>query len=133
MLIHHRPHPGTIKRVLIGACLAFALTLFLLLPLSASAHSVHTISSLAAPAAGPTMQVQAGFNSRYRDGNWTPVQVTLRNDGPDFNGKVSVITTPLFSGPGNGGSTYTYQQAVSLPNGSQRQVTLSAPFTFGSF
>lgn len=132
MLIHHRPHPGTIIRALIGVCLAFALTLFLL-SLSASAHSVHTSSSLAAPAAGPTMQVQAGFNSRYRDGNWTPIQVTLRNDGPDFNGKVSVITTPLFSGPGNGGSTYTYQQAVSLPNGSQKQVTLYAPFTFGSF
>ncbi len=78
------------------------------------------------------MQVQAGFNSRYRDGNWTPVQVTLRNDGPDFTGKVSVNTPSLFSGAGNSGSTYIYQQAVSLPNNSQKQVTLYVPFTFGS-
>src|SRR5215467_4624671 len=126
MIIHHRPHPGTIIRVLIGAGLALALTL-LLLPLSASAHSIHQSSLLTVPAAGPTMQVQAGFNSRYRDGNWTPVQVTLRNDGPDFNGKVSVNTASLFSGPGNSGSSYIYQQAVSLPNGSQKQVTLYVP------
>lgn len=78
------------------------------------------------------MQVQAGFNSRFRDGNWAPIQVALSNDGPDFNGKVSVNSSSLFSGPGNSGSTYTYQQAVSLPNGAQKQVTLYVPFTFGS-
>ena len=78
------------------------------------------------------MQVQAGFSSRYRDGNWTPVQVALSNNGPDFNGKVSIDTSSFFSGTGNSGSTYIYQQAVSLPNGSQKQVTLYVPFTFGT-
>src|SRR5512135_915422 len=41
---------------------------------------------------GPTFQVKAGFESHYRDGNWIPVQITLRNDGPDFNGFLSLIT-----------------------------------------
>ncbi|HLG62662.1 MAG TPA: hypothetical protein VKY19_12055 [Ktedonosporobacter sp.] len=130
MTIHHRPHPGTTIRVLIGVCLALALTL-LLLPLSASAHAIYQSSLLTIPAAGPTMQAQAGFSSRYRDGNWIPVQVTLSNNGPDFNGKVSVNTSTPF-GAGNSGSTYIYQQAVSLPNGSQKQVTLYVPFTSGT-
>lgn len=131
MTIHHRPHSGTPIRVLIGACFALALAL-LLFPLSASAHAINKTSILIAPQAGPTMQVQAGFSSRYRDGNWTPIQVTLHNDGPDFTGKVSVNTSSLFSGPGNAGSTYIYQAAVNLPNGAQKQVTLYVPFTFGS-
>ena len=55
---------------------------------------------------GPTFHVNAGFESHYRDGNWVPVQVTLHNDGPDFNGALSLITpTSQFQGSSSQGIT----------------------------
>src|SRR5258705_13995997 len=73
------------------------LLLLVLILTSAPAHA-QTLSSrssssahhFASGLAGPAMTVTAGFDTRYRDGNWIPVRVTLRNDGPDFNGKVSI-------------------------------------------
>ena len=123
----HWPHPRTTRHLLVAVCLAFTLTLFLF-PSKASAASIH----LAAPSAAPAMQVSAGFNSRYRDGNWVPIQVALSNDGPDFTGSVSINTASIYAGSGLAGTSYVYQQTVSLPNNSQKQVTLYVPFTLGS-
>src|SRR6516162_3846829 len=59
---------------------------------------------------GPTFQVKAGFDSHYRDGNWVPVQITLHNDGPDFNGMLSMNTpTPQFQLGGSQGTPSNYQ------------------------
>src|SRR5215471_15157802 len=61
-------------------------------------------------AGGPTFQVKAGFESHYRDGNWVPVQISLRNDGPDFSGMLSLITpTPQSQLGSNQGIPSTYQ------------------------
>ena len=80
---------------------------------------------------GPTFQVKAGFESHYRDGNWVPVQITLRNDGPDFNGMLSLITpTPQFQLAGSQGIPSNYQVSISLANGAQKQVTMYLPLYF---
>ncbi len=80
---------------------------------------------------GPTFQVNAGFESHYRDGNWVPVQITLRNDGPDFNGMLSLITpTPQFQLAGSQGTPSNYQVPISLANGAQKQVTMYLPLYF---
>ncbi|MBO0778857.1 MAG: hypothetical protein J2P37_08530 [Ktedonobacteraceae bacterium] len=112
-----RPHIGRLLRFCLGAGLALVLALSVFSP-RASAISL----------ASPSFQVSAGFGSRYqqRDGVWVPVQVTLHNDGPDFNGKISINPPTLYSLP-NQSPTPTYQQSINLPTGSQKQVTLYIP------
>lgn len=81
----------------------------------------------------PTMQVNAGFETRYRDGNWVPVQVALRNDGPDFSGTLS-INAAAYNGPyigsGNLNTPSHYQMPITLANGAQKQVTIYIPIYF---
>ena len=73
----------------------------------------------------PTFQVKAGFESRYRDGTWVPVLITLHNDGPDFDGTLLLITpTPQFQLGGNQPTPSDYQASISLANGAQKQVTM---------
>jgi hypothetical protein len=80
---------------------------------------------------GPTFRVNAGFETHYRDGNWVPVQVTLRNDGPDFSGTVSLITpTSQFLGSSTQGIPSNYQVSITLANGAQKQVTMYVPLYF---
>ena len=77
---------------------------------------------------GPTFQVKAGFESHYRDGNWIPVQITLHNDGPDFNGTLILISpAPQFQLSGSQGIPSNYQVSISLANGAQKQVTMYLP------
>ncbi len=84
---------------------------------------------------GPTIQrVNIGFDEQYQDGNWVPVQVTLSNNGADFSGKVSihVPSSSYYTGANTSASTSTYQEPVSLPPGSHKQVTLYVPLNLGT-
>lgn len=96
--------------------------------------SIFSIKALAHTATGePTLQVYAGFETRYRDGNWVPVQVALRNNGPDFSGTLSISAPSyngLYIGPGNVNTPSYYQQAITLANGAQKQVTIDIPIYF---
>ncbi|MBE3559413.1 MAG: hypothetical protein IMW89_09325 [Ktedonobacteraceae bacterium] len=115
-------------RLLIGLCLALAGALSIFTPVSAQSHTAFV------PTAGPTFQVTAGFDARYQDqeGVWVPVQVSLRNDGPDFNGKISIkVPAPFFGFSNTGFSASTYQQTINLPTGSQKKVTLYIPLVSG--
>jgi hypothetical protein len=104
---------------LIASCLALALV-FIATP--ARAH---------AAGGGPSLQVNAGFGTRYRDENWIPVQVTLKNSGADFNGTLSLSASlPLFLTQGNSVPTSSYQLPIALPNGTQKQVTLDLPLYY---
>ncbi len=111
------------KRILALAAFCFALVLlYFFFPIQALAHEV---------TGGPTFRVNAGFETHYRDGNWVPVQVTLRNDGPDFRGTVSLIApTSQFLGSSNQGTPSNYQVSITLANGAQKQVTMYVPLYF---
>ena len=98
---------------------------FFLFPLNASAYS--TTSSLSKP----TFQISAGFNSRYRDSNWVPVQVSLRNAGTDFSGFVSINVPAPSSTITRSSALLTYQHAITLPTNSQKQITLNVPISLG--
>lgn len=112
--------PGPLL-ALAGSCLVLAL-LFLAFPTQALARVV---------TAGPSFQVNAGFETRYRDGNWVPVQVALHNDGPDFSGKLSLSAAPpQFLQQNNSGTPSNYQAPISLANGAQKQVTLYVPLYY---
>jgi hypothetical protein len=105
--------------ILAASCLALALVLF------ASPAQAHAATGR------PSLQVSAGFDTRYRDGNWIPVQVTLINDGPDFAGILSLSAPiPSYLAQGNALPSSNYQVPVSLPNGTQKQVTLYIPLDY---
>lgn len=128
-MLHRNNQPQWSARdsILVGSCLAFALTIaFLLFPTGALAHSTLSLSS------GPTFHVNAGFDARYRDGNWIPVQITLSNNGADFTGAISVNAPPPYLGAGSSDPQAVYQAPISLANGAQKQVTLYVPLYFGS-
>jgi hypothetical protein len=110
------------RGVAIKVVLLLALLLFVcLFPAQASAH-VHS---------GPTLQLNVGFEDDSRVGYWTPVEITMSNNGANFSGTLSATsyTSPFLSGAVVGAiAPWSYQQPVSLPHGSQKQVTLFIPF-----
>jgi uncharacterized membrane protein YhaH (DUF805 family) len=122
-----RSRIGRIGRLL-AFCSFFALIFF-----------VPTFSSVSARSTGravdePTiLRVNIGFDEQYQDGNWVPVQVALSNNGADFSGKVSIrIPSSSYSRSNGSDSTSTYQEPVSLPPGSHKQVTLYVPLSLGT-
>src|SRR5258708_19892405 len=102
-----------------------ALVLSLTSVLAPSALAKSTV----VPASKLTMQVSAGFNTRYRSGSWVPLYVTLYNNGADFSGMLAASNPP---GPISQASfttvpVSTYQVPVALPHGMQKQFTLYLP------
>src|SRR5207245_8987515 len=101
-----------------ASCLVLVL-LFLAFPAQGQAHTVTT---------GPSFEVKAGFETRYRDGNWVPVQVTLRNGGPEFSGTLSLsASASQLLGQNNSTTPSNYQAPVTLATGAQKQVTMETP------
>jgi len=129
MSFNHAPTkvPGMIdlppnNAVAAKVALSLALLLLaLLFPMQASAHT----------RGGPTLQINVGFEDDSRVGYWTPVEITMSNNGANFSGTLSATTytSPLLSGSIVGDiSPWSYQQPVSLPHDSQKQVILYVPF-----
>ena len=105
-------------------CLALALTFFLF-SAAASAHVNNT------PAASPALQMDVGFEDDSRLDYWTPVQITLSNEGADFKGILSATTytSPFPSGQVVGATLpWSYQVPITLPHGAQKQITMNVPF-----
>lgn len=68
--------------------------------------------------AAVTLSVEAGLDSYYRVGQWLPVRVLLKNDGPAIDGRVEVV----LQRPDNGAVTYQYP--VNLPTQSRKEIAL---------
>jgi hypothetical protein len=119
--IHVRRRCNKYILALAGFCFVLAL-FFFISPTSARANAV-------TGGERPSFQVNAGFDTHYRDGNWVPVQVALRNDGPDFNGTLS-LTAPTPLGSSNQGIPLHYQVSITLATGGQKQVTMYVPLYF---
>src|SRR5215210_6577528 len=82
-----------------------------------------------APAGAPSAQmtVRAGFDGLGKVGGWLPIEVEIRNDGPDIDGEIQLITTDASTTRG----TYTrapvaYSAPIVLPRRSHKQITLDA-------
>lgn len=119
-----RPQYGTVIKIFIPIC--FICIFFLSNP-QLSAQGTHPLSN------GPRIKkIDAGFGGTYRDGNWVPLQISLENNGPEFNGKIAVNIPSSFNNPGAMvSSTTTYEQVISLPSLSDKQVTMYIPVTSG--
>ncbi|MGZ3642557.1 MAG: hypothetical protein ACXVCM_01780 [Ktedonobacteraceae bacterium] len=111
------------KRLIALAAICFVIaSMYVIIPENASARERTNV---------PTLQVKAGFESHYRDGNWIPVQITLRNAGPDFEGSLSLISpNPQFQLSSSQGIPSDYQVSISLANDAQKQVIMYLPLYF---
>src|SRR5438552_17119918 len=106
------PAPGMMFR----CCLIFTLSIAVMLSFpGVSAHIAKAVAD------GPTMQVNAGFNARYRDGNWVPFQVTLSNSGADFSGSLSVNAPAPYGGVRKPGIWSLYTERNKLDTSAQKQ------------
>ena len=114
---------NTNMRVFVVSCLVLVLLLFFALPTNALAHTV---------SGRPSLQVSAGFETHYRDGNWVPVQITLHNDGLDFSGTLSLTSSnPQYVLQSDPSTSLSYQFAITLANGARKQVTMYLPLYSG--
>jgi len=113
---------------LAGCCLALAFVSFLL-PANALAAPLGLAGRTNMPAVQPAMQVSAGFDTRYRNGNWVPVHITLRNNGADFSGALSINNPsgPIVQTTFSTVPISTYQEPIILPHGTQKQITIYLP------
>src|SRR5437660_378598 len=116
------PRYGTAIRISIPICFICILMYFLFAPL-VSAQGTYPRSN------GPSIKkIDAGLGGMYRDGNWVPIRISLENNGPEFDGKIAINFPASFNNPAAAiSSTTTYQQAVSLPSISNKQVTMYVP------
>lgn len=66
-----------------------------------------------------TLQLEAGYGRRYRPDTWTPLLLSVANDGPDISGTLRVR-------PENnaGLDATTYSTPIDLPQQSRKQVFL---------
>ena len=92
--------------------------------------------ALAAPADAPAaaqgaaaqMTVRAGFEGLGKVGGWMPIEIEVRNDGPDIDGELQIVVTDANTGRGG---TYTRAPAVYtapavLPRRSHKRIVLEA-------
>ncbi|MFN8530627.1 MAG: hypothetical protein U0670_18635 [Anaerolineae bacterium] len=67
-----------------------------------------------------TLNVRAGFDGAFRDQQWMPIAVQVRNDGPAVRGRL--VVRPETSGNAILG---TYSTPVDLPEGAQQSATFA--------
>ncbi|MDP8922314.1 MAG: hypothetical protein M3O34_05485 [Chloroflexota bacterium] len=86
--------------------------------------------STAPPAQGAAAQmtVRAGFDGLGKVSGWMPIEIEVRNDGPDIDGELQVVVTDTNTGRGG---TYTRAPAVYtapaiLPRRSHKRIMLEA-------
>lgn len=69
---------------------------------------------------GVSLAARAGFEGYCRAGTWTPVQVTLVNDGAAVSGKLQISQSSYVTN-----NRAVYEQEISLPEKAQKEVMLS--------
>src|SRR5215212_1703797 len=74
------------------------------------------------------MTVRAGFDGLGKVGGWLPIEVEVRNDGPDIDGEIQIVVSDT---SGNRSGTYTRAPAVYtapaiLPRRSHKRIMLEA-------
>lgn len=73
------------------------------------------------------MSIRAGFDGLGKVGGWLPIEIDVRNDGPDIDGEIQLVATDTTTTRG----TYTrapvvYSAPAVLPRRSHKQISLDA-------
>ncbi len=81
-----------------------------------------TASALAGRAADLEWQVEAGFGQQYTAGEWTPLRVTLQNNGDSRSGRIVIpVRSDEYSQP------VIYSVPIDLPKGARKSYRLILP------
>jgi hypothetical protein len=75
-------------------------------------------------AAGITLTAHGGFDNWYRDGQWTPLRVTVANDGPDVSASLQVSVR-------RSTGVLVITRPVALPSQSRREIYFYVPLEGG--
>jgi uncharacterized membrane protein YhaH (DUF805 family) len=115
----------------VASLLPLALSLALLLAIIFSLFPSDVSASSMTPSSAPSLQVNAGFGAYFRNGAWVPLYITLRNNGSDFSGTLTTGNppSPIWQGTLTMIPATTYQQPITVPRGTQKQVVLYLPIT----
>lgn len=84
-----------------------------LLPVATALAAPHAQSS------GLTLDVQAGFDSYYKEGQWVPLRIVVSNTGPDVSGDLRAVDEFSFSG-----GEVIFTHPLDLPSGSRKEIFL---------
>lgn len=113
-----------VATLLASICISLIFFSFLF-PAQVSAHTRNSSVVL------PTLHIAVGFEDDSRLNYWTPVQVTMNNEGSNFKGVLSVST---YAGSSRTsivvGNTlpWSYQESIVLLHGIQKRINLNVPF-----
>src|SRR5207302_8942150 len=84
-------------------------------------------AALAEQAPSAQMAVRAGFDGLGKAGGWLPIEIEVRNGGPDIDGEIQIVVTDTTVSRG----TYTrapavYSAPAVLPRRSHKRIVLEA-------
>src|SRR5260370_34501300 len=82
----------------------------------------------------PSIHIAPVFGNGYRTNYWTPIHVTLSNSGSAFKGTLAVhtYTDEGFSGLSTRPAPWSFEDAVTLPHGTYKRMTLYIPYYLGN-
>jgi len=111
--------------LLVGSLLQFAQAPATAAP--ADQTSAPSPASSGSAGSAAQMTVRAGFDGLGKVGGWLPIEVDVRNDGPDIDGEIQIVVTDTTVSRG----TYTRAPAVYtapaiLPRRSHKRILLEA-------
>ncbi|HEX6971884.1 MAG TPA: hypothetical protein VF234_06675, partial [Limnochordia bacterium] len=108
----------------------------MLIPKTAVQLCLLFLAAVAAPAWGEVVgaprsgsidvAVEVGFDGRFRPGTWTPLGITISNEGPPLHGamEIAVRQSHLISQPA---PTTLYLYALDLPTHSRKRWVITMP------
>src|SRR2546423_1794191 len=102
-------------------CLIVALLLRYLFVQTAPAGTPHQHN--------PSISLATVFGDAYRTDYWTPIHVTLSNSGHAFKGTLALHT--YTDGLSTQSSSWSIENAVALPHGTHKTMTLYLPYYLG--
>ena len=111
-----------------GSLLVCALTLFspaLIQAQTAVATTTPPSSPIPGPGGAPLrMSLDAGFDGHFRPNTWTPILVSVSNDGPDLSGELVINAESGALGL----SSASYHVPLTLPTHSSKRLFVYATF-----
>ncbi|WHH59932.1 hypothetical protein [Petroclostridium sp. X23] len=87
--------------------------IFILMAFSVSAYAESNVEIIS---------IQGGFDGTYKVGGWTPVTITVKNPGEDFEGEIQIIAdSQMYE------FKSAYSQPLNLAKNAEKQVTIHVP------
>jgi hypothetical protein len=110
---------------------AEAIFLALLLAIGLSFFPGSALASSRAHTDAQVLEVHASLGTYFRNGGMVPLTITVRNNGNDFSGTIAASNpaSPIWQDTFTTVSATIFQQSITVPHGTQKQVVMYLPVT----